>query len=598
MNSFILKIFSSIALFRRAFYKYKRGIMALIGLGFLSGILGGVGIGAIIPLFSFVSGQIAVNDPVSKILKLAFGAIGVEFSLSLVIATLVSLFVSKAVFLYFANLISAKVTLDYERRTREELFRHTIRANWRYLKDHKIGYLSQMMIDDINISASLLSNISIVILSATSVVAYVAVAVGISLYVTIAAIIIGLGIFFIFKPLFFKIRKLSQKTVHISKEAAHYINQHLLGAKTVKSMAVEEKVLAGGMIYFKELAKAKFNLARYNNFMGNFLEPLTLAVIIPIFLFSYKSSSFNIASFAAILYLVQKIFSFVQTMQIRISLINQGIPNLMAVLNYQTEARKYKEQTGGDDDFKFSSSLKFEEVDFNYDETEEKVLDGLNFTVNKGEMLGLIGYSGSGKTTIADLFMRLFEPKRGKITVDGKNLFRMNVARWRKHIGYVSQEMLLLNDTIANNIRFYDDDVSDTDIVEAAKLANIYDFISQRPENFSAMVVERGLKLSAGQRQRIVLARVLARKPKILILDEATSALDNESETAIQKALEELRGKITILIIAHRLSTLSNADRLIVLEKGKIIEEGSPKLLLENKDSRFYQIYQAGTGKQ
>ena len=598
MNSPILKTFSSIVLFRRAFYKYKRGIAALIGLGFLSGILGGVGIGAIIPLFSFVSGQIAVNDPVSKILKWAFGVIGVEFSLSLVVTILVLLFVFKAVFLYFANLISAKVALDYERRTREELFKHTMVANWHYLKDHKIGYLSQMVVDDINVSASLLSNISMVILSATSVIAYIAVAVGISLSVTIAAIIIGLGMFFIFKPFFFKIRKLSKQAVRISKEAAHYINQHLLGAKTVKSMAVEDKVLEGGMAYFKELARAKFNLARYNNFMGNFLEPLTLAVIIPIFLFSYKSSSFNIASFAAILYLVQKIFSFVQTIQIRISLINQGIPNLTAVLNYQTEAKRHKEQVGGGDDFKFDFSLKFEGVVFNYDEAEEKILDGLNLTVNKGEMLGLIGHSGSGKTTIADLLMRLFEPKSGKITVDGKELSATNVARWRKNVGYVSQEMLLLNDTIANNIRFCGDGISDENIIEAAKLANIYDFITQRPENFNAMVGERGLKLSAGQRQRIVLARVLARKPKILILDEATSALDNESEVAIQNALEKLRGKITVIIIAHRLSTLSNADRLVVLENGKIAEEGSPKSLLENTNSRFYQIYQAGTGKQ
>jgi len=160
------------------------------------------------------------------------------------------------------------------------------------------------------------------------------------------------------------------------------------------------------------------------------------------------------------------------------------------------------------------------------------------------------------------------------------------------------EKMLLLNDTIANNIRFYGDGISDENIIEAAKLANIYDFITQRPENFNAMVGERGLKLSAGQRQRIVLARVLARKPKILILDEATSALDNESEVAIQNALEKLRGKITVIIIAHRLSTLSNADRLVVLENGKIAEEGSPKSLLENTNSRFYQIYQAGTGKQ
>ncbi len=592
MTYYLSRIFSSINLFRRAFYKYKKAILVLTGLGFLSGILGGVGISAVVPLFSFVSDRgEGVSDPITKMFKGVFSILGIEFSLSIVIIILISVFVFKAVFLYIANLISARVALDYEAGTRSELFKHTMKANWPYLIDRKIGYLSQTIVEDVNMSAGLLVSISMVILSLTSLVAYTVVAIGISFYITLITILIGMGMFFILKPLFYRIRKLSKKAVLISKEVSHYINQHLIGSKAAKSMAVEEKIVNSGMLYFKELAESKMNLARYNNILGAFLEPLTLAVIIPTFLISYKNPSFNIASFAAVLYLVQKIFSFVQSIQIRTSLINQSIPHLISVVDCQAEAEKYREQFSGGADFNFKSVLKFENVGFNYNGVEKRALNNLNFIIKKGESVGLIGHSGSGKTTIVDLIMRLFNPVEGKITVDGINISEINLNKWRRSIGYVSQDIFLLNDTIANNIRFYDDSVSYDNIIKAAKLANIYEFIMQQPKAFNTFVGERGLKLSAGQRQRIVLARVIARNPKILILDEATSALDNESEVSIQRALESLRGKVTMLIVAHRLTTLMDSDRLMVLDGGQIIEEGSPQRLLKDKDSHFYKIY-------
>lgn len=206
-------------------------------------------------------------------------------------------------------------------------------------------------------------------------------------------------------------------------------------------------------------------------------------------------------------------------------------------------------------------------------------------------MVGLIGSSGSGKTTIADLLMQLFRPEGGEIIIDGENIANINLQSWRKKIGYMPQDPFLLNDTIENNIRFYNSGMSSDEIMVAVKTANIYDFIEGLPKGLQTIIGERGVKISAGQRQRIMLARALARKPKILILDEATSALDNQSDMAIQKSIDNLRGKITILVIAHRLSTIMSSDRLLVLENGKIIEEGLPNELLRDKDTHFYKIY-------
>jgi ABC-type multidrug transport system fused ATPase/permease subunit len=203
----------------------------------------------------------------------------------------------------------------------------------------------------------------------------------------------------------------------------------------------------------------------------------------------------------------------------------------------------------------------------------------------------LIGPSGSGKTTIADLLLRLFKPDSGQITIDGKDINKLDLVEWRRNIGYVSQDIFLMNGTIADNIRFYDDSIGDEAIAKAAKMANIDSFIESCPDKYNTVIGERGVMLSAGQRQRIIIARVLGRNPKLLILDEATSALDNESEIQIQKVIEGLRGKLTVLVIAHRLSTIINSDKLIVLENGNIKEEGKPEDLLRDKDSYFYKVY-------
>ena len=206
-------------------------------------------------------------------------------------------------------------------------------------------------------------------------------------------------------------------------------------------------------------------------------------------------------------------------------------------------------------------------------------------------MVGLIGPSGAGKTTLVDLILRLLKSSQGSILLDGQNVDLVTIEAWRQNIGYVSQDIFLINDTIANNIRFYDYSITDEQIQTAAKMANIYDFIKFCPQGFDTMVGDRGITISAGQRQRIVIARVLARQPQILLLDEATSALDSESEDQIQQVIKDLRGRVTVLVIAHRLQTVMDCDRLLVLDGGRISEEGSPRQLLKNKDSYFFKMY-------
>jgi len=239
----------------------------------------------------------------------------------------------------------------------------------------------------------------------------------------------------------------------------------------------------------------------------------------------------------------------------------------------------------------FNHSIEFKNVSFAYGEAT--ILNNINVELVKGKTIALIGPSGGGKSTLADLIPRFYDTTLGEICVDGTNIKDLSLHSLRNLIGVVSQESILFNDTIYNNIAFSTENVTEQQVIQAAKIANAHEFILQTENGYHTSIGDRGMKLSGGQRQRLSIARAILKNPPILILDEATSALDNESEKLVQEALNHLMKNRTSLVIAHRLSTVQNADEILVLEKGNIVERGNHKQLMENKGlySRLYLLY-------
>ncbi len=275
---------------------------------------------------------------------------------------------------------------------------------------------------------------------------------------------------------------------------------------------------------------------------------------------------------------------FISPLQTLINFVEQyqnGVTGFKRFIEIMEEKPEFTNQNALEN-IDIKGEIEFKNVSFNY-RSSDQVLNNISFKINKGEKIALVGESGGGKTTICHLIPNFYQVSEGEVLVDNININNISFKALRRAIGIVQQDVFLFNGTIKENILYGKLDATDEDVVEASKRANIYDYIMSLPNGFDSEIGERGVRLSGGQKQRLSIARVFLKNPSILILDEATSALDNTTEIMIQNALNELAKGRTTLIVAHRLSTIKNADRILVINHGEIVESGSHKELLDSE---------------
>ena len=233
-----------------------------------------------------------------------------------------------------------------------------------------------------------------------------------------------------------------------------------------------------------------------------------------------------------------------------------------------------KSEKSGGMEIDIKGNIEFNEVSFQYPENRDLVLNKINLNIRQGELIALVGHSGAGKSTLVDLIAGFWYPSSGDLLIDGENIRELSLNSLRRHIGLVTQDVILFNDSVKANIQLGQPDASDEKIIEASKAAFAHEFIKELPDGYDTQIGERGVLLSGGQKQRLTIARAILKNPKILIFDEATSSLDSDSETKIQKAIENIIPGRTTIIIAHRLSTIRKADRILVMDRGRVNQIG------------------------
>ncbi|HMT02819.1 MAG TPA: lipid A export permease/ATP-binding protein MsbA [Burkholderiales bacterium] len=392
-----------------------------------------------------------------------------------------------------------------------------------------------------------------------------------------------------------KLRKLSQTNQLQYGNMTQIITEAVQGQKIIKLFGgykYEQKRFSTSVNEIKKNNAKQSGTSSLNTGLSQFLVSCALAMILYFAASSSKSSHFTPGDFVSFIIAMMLIM---QPMK-RITNVTQSLQkgltaaeSVFGFLDNNEEVDKGKIKIDG-----VHQSIIFENVTFKYPTSERNVLDKVNLKINVGETVALVGMSGSGKTTLANLIPRFYTPVEGRILIDDNDLQEISLTSLRQQISLVSQDVVLFNDTVYNNIAYgiSSNKVSYEKVVEAAKQANAWEYIEQLPQKLDTMIGENGTRLSGGQKQRLAIARAILKNVPILILDEATSALDNQSEKLVQEALDRLMHTRTTLVIAHRLSTVLHADKIIVMERGNIVEMGTHEELLarNNAYAKLYNV--------
>lgn len=508
-------------------------------------------------------------------------------------AILVGLYIIRMFLKYFVQYYGHVIGVKMQAQMRKDMFTHLEKLPYSYYDEHETGKIMSRMTNDLQNVSELAhhgpENFFICGVMIIGSFAYL-----LTINWILALIIFACVPFMVAISLF--TRKRMRNAFTETRKSIAGINASLessiSGIRITKAFAnqdIEDKKFdISNKEYVKNRSIAYKAMGIFSSSTNFVMDLFNVACIVGGGIIAITTEAFSTADYTAFVVSVSLFISPLTTLINFVEQYQDGVTGFKRFLDVMDEKVEY-EKPNAIKNITLAGKIDFNHVFFNY-ETKDHILNDVSFSIKKGETIALVGASGGGKTTICHLIPNFYQPTSGTIKIDGINISDISLNALRKNIGFVQQDVFLFTGSIKDNIQYGKPDATDKDIISASKKANIYDFIMSLPNKFDTQIGERGVKLSGGQKQRISIARVFLKNPSILILDEATSALDNATEILIQQALNKLSYGRTTLVVAHRLSTIKNADRILVVEGGKIIEEGTHSVLL-SQNGEYAKLY-------
>jgi subfamily B ATP-binding cassette protein MsbA len=506
-------------------------------------------------------------------------------------------FLLKNFFGYLQDYIMVYIENRAMKDLRDDAYKHLHELPLSYFKKERVGNLISRFTNDVTrVQESIGATFNSLVKEPLTIVVFLGIALSISWELSVfALVILPLSMVFIVW-LGLKIRRQSSVSQAKLADITSVLQETISGVKVVKAFGREEYE---NKKFFSETSKYLKLILRITRIMyaaTPVTELISVAVGVLIIYFGGIQvlqegtlSASQFMGFLIVIFQLMRPIKNLSTVNNRIQEASAAADRVFEILDTVPDIQNVQ---GATELSEFKDIISLNEVSFKYEESEEWVLNKISFNVNRGEIIALVGPSGGGKSTLVDLIPRFHDPVNGEILIDGMDIKKVMIESLRKKMGIVTQETFLFNATVKQNIAYGLDDYPHEKIIDAAKTANAHDFINEMPQKYDTIIGERGLKISGGQRQRLTIARALLKNPEIMIFDEATSALDSESEILVQEAIERLMFNRTTFVIAHRLSTIRNATKILVLDRGEIIQSGTHDELIIDREGLYKKLYE------
>lgn len=571
---------------------YPWSLPTIIVLGILASLAEGIGIGLFIPFLESLDQTRGFQESgswlVDSMVRL-FHRVAPEYRLLVISLCIFGSVVLKASLSYANQILVHWLHARIVHGVRSQILARLFTINYRFLESMETGRILNTLSNETPRSSEALAELVNFITKAFTLVIYILLLLLISWKITVLGLVVMAAISVIAKWITFRAQDLGHEATRASAETTVREIECVEGMKMIRTFGQETNEQQRFDRCSKRASKLWFHVEITRESVTPLYEILAAGFLVFVLYTTLKSAE-SLTALLVFIFVLYRLLPLAKTLEESRTCILSFGGAVRAVNSLLNQADKPPVITGHIPFHHFQREIRFDRVDFRYNPQEPLALENISIRLPANKTIALVGRSGSGKSTLINLILRLYEAEAGEITVDDRPLAALDLVSWRSRIAVVSQEVYIFNASVRDNIGYGRADASDDEIIAAARHAEADEFIRALPEGYDTMLGERGVRLSGGQQQRIALARAIVRDPDILIMDEATNALDNISESLIQAALEELRENRTVIIVAHRLSTVQYADIIIVLEHGKVVEQGAFRQLLD-LDGPFARLY-------